>query len=82
MKMVFSLLFQCLKQQKLSPVWFSEDECFTVKEKKKNEVYIFDVFTGEAFEHITSLGSRLDVCIEILKQWWRNPDFFFFGFSR
>ncbi|XP_053372869.1 DNA topoisomerase 2-binding protein 1-A-like [Mercenaria mercenaria] len=51
--------FQCLKDQKLSPVWFSEDECFTVKEKKKTEVYIFDVFAGDAFEHISGLGSRI-----------------------
>lgn len=51
--------FKCLKDQKLAPEWFTEDACFSVTQRKKNEVYVFDVFSGEAFEHIAGLSCRI-----------------------
>ena len=51
-------VFQCLKDDRLAPVWFSEEECFGIQEKERNAVYVFDVFEGEAFEHIASLNCR------------------------
>ncbi|KAL4228966.1 DNA topoisomerase 2-binding protein 1 [Mactra antiquata] len=51
--------FKCSYDEKILTTWFTEDECFTIKTKQKHEVYVFDVFDGEAFEHISGLGCRV-----------------------
>ena len=55
---VFFLFIQVFKDQSFEPVWFSQDECLEVAQKEKNTVYIFDLFEGEAFNHVVGLGCR------------------------
>ena len=40
-------------------MWFSQDDCLKVTKKERNTIYIFDLFEGEAFDHIAGLGCRI-----------------------
>ena len=39
-------------------VWFSPEECLAVKQKERNIVYVFNKFSGQAFDHLAKMGCR------------------------
>jgi len=43
-------------------VWFTAEQCMSVKAKDRRFIYVFDDFAGDAFRHIVTTGNRLMMC--------------------
>ena len=51
-------LFQIIKENECSPEWASEEEILAVTQKRRDCIFVFEQFQGEAFEHIKGTGNK------------------------
>jgi hypothetical protein len=61
----FMEAFEGLKTIAEEVMWFSEEECLTVRAKHNTVVYLFEKFEGEAFQHLSKLDCRIfgSICV-------------------
>ena len=42
--------------------WLAEEECFKLEKREKHNVYVFEEFGCEAFEHVVSTNNKWVYC--------------------